>query len=56
LALLRPEGGFDQEIWGATATRDGRVLVILGDNQLMRAGGTGLDQVMDGIALRLSPP
>lgn len=55
-SLLRPEGGFDQEIWGATATSDGKVLVILGDNQLWRAGGTGLNQVMDGIALRVPQP
>lgn len=54
--LLRPEGGFDQEIWGATATRDGNVLIILGDNQLWRAGGNGLNQVMDGIALRVPQP
>ncbi len=53
--LLRPRGGFDQEIWGAASIPDGGVVVILGDNQLMRAGGNGLNQVMDGVALRILP-
>jgi len=55
-ALIRPEGGYDQEIWGATATPDGRVVVIVGDNELMRAGGNGIKQTMNGVALRLAPP
>lgn len=54
--LIRPEGGFDQEIWGVTSTPDGRVVVVMGDNQLMRAGGTGLNQIMDGLVLRIAPP